>query len=213
MVGALLYRLLPRYSRHMPKSILETWADKVNGSGVPVPIVRQETNYTCGPAVMVAVLRYFGVPAIEHQLATEAGTTEDGTSFEAIVEVLRSHGMDVTARDDLSIGEIRRLLSVGQAVIIALQAWDDPRPIGGYSGEWNSGHYVVPVAVNNDSILFEDPAIAARRTYLTHDEFLSRWHSIDSDGVYGQGYGLVVTHNVPILHSELKTLPPAVRMG
>lgn len=197
-----------------PKSDLETWAGKVQGSGVPVPVVQQETNYTCGPAIAAAVLRYFGTIATESQLADEAGTGPDGTSFEAMADVFRKHGMNVSVRADLTPKEIKRLLQRGYLVVLALQAWNEiVPPLGGYTGEWDSGHYVVPVAVDSDSILFQDPAVAGRRAYLTHAEFLSRWHSFDANGVYDQGYGLVVIGKGPVLWKELRKLPPPVRMG
>ena len=193
---------------------LAAWAGKVSGSGVPVPIVRQELPYTCGPAIMASVLAYFGVVSNEKDLAEEAGTTPDGTSFDTVARVLRSHGMEAKFRDDLDPKEIKRLLRYGYLVVIALQAWDeDVPPFGGYTGEWDSGHYVVPVAVDERSILFQDPAVAGRRAYLTHQEFLSRWHSEDGDGVYDRGYGLVVKGHGPVLWREFRKLPPPVRMG
>lgn len=163
---------------------------------------------------MAAVLRYFGVVADEKELTNEAGTTEDGTSFVTVAETLRDHGMTVAFRDDLDVKEIKRLLRFGYLVVIALQAWnEDVPPLGGYVGEWNSGHYVVPVAVDDASILFQDPAVAGRRSYLTHKEFLTRWHSADSNGAYDRGYGLVVIGRGPVLWREMRKLPPPVRMG
>ena len=201
----------------MADTDLATWARKATGdgaSGVPVASVRQETPYTCGPAVLVAVLRYFGEVFNESVLATEADTTTDGTSFDAMERVLKNHGMSTERRTDLTPETIRKLLSQGALVVIALQAWEDPLPpLGGYINEWNAGHYVVPVAVDSDTVLFEDPAVAGRRAFLTIQEFMTRWHTVDGEGKYQPGFGIVVRGNGPLVWRKYTKMKPPVRMG
>lgn len=41
---------------------------------INVPDVFQSTSYTCGPASLKAVLRYFGLPVRESEIAQKAGT-------------------------------------------------------------------------------------------------------------------------------------------
>jgi predicted double-glycine peptidase len=198
-------------------SDLATWASKEIGSrqGIPVPDIRQKTTYTCGPAVASAVLRYFGIEIPEERLAEEAQTIEDvGTNVEDMVRVLLAHGVAVNERSDLTLPEMATLLESGSLVIVALQAWDkDAPPEGDYEGEWDSGHYVIPVEIGEDEILFEDPAVAGRRAYLSTDEFLSRWHTMDSDGLYPAGFGLVVSGESLDTSESSKSFPLPIPMG
>ena len=196
---------------------LATWASRASGdgaSGVPVPSVLQQRPYTCGPAVLVAVLRYFGRAVDEPRIAAEAGSTPDGTSFDGMEQALRARGLTTERRDDLTPESIKQLLKQGALVVVALQAWrDELPPLGGYANEWDEGHYVVPVAVDDDAVLFEDPAVAGRRAFLTRGEFARRWHDVDAGGVYQAGFGLVVRGKGPVLWRKLSRLPPPVRMG
>jgi predicted double-glycine peptidase len=204
-----------RYSVSM-SSDLALWASKAIGStrGVPVPDVRQQTTYTCGPAVVSAVLRYFGINVPEEQLAEEAHTIEAvGTNVEDMVRVLLAHGVAVDERSDLTLPEMASLIESGSLVIVALQAWKDAPPEGGYEEEWDSGHYVIPVEIGKDEILFEDPAVAGRRAYLSTDEFLSRWHTMDSDGLYPAGFGLVVSGESLDTIESVKSFPLPIPMG
>jgi hypothetical protein len=194
---------------------LRAWADRVVGDAA-VPDVRQQTDYTCGPSVLAAVLRYFGRAVPEVTLAAEAGTTpEDGTMFDAMARVLRAHGLTVEPSSTLDPATIKRLLADGALVVIALQAWDpELPPLGGYAAEWNSGHYVVPVAVDDEAVLFEDPAVAGRRAFLTFEEFGQRWHDVDAGGVYPRGFGLIVRGTGPVVwRRRVGRLAPPVRMG
>ena len=193
---------------------LIAWASKASGNGVPLDSVRQQTPYTCGPAVLVAVLRYFGKGADERSIAEEADSNPNGTTFDAMERVLKHHGLTIERRDDLDAQSIKGLLAQGALVVVALQAWRDPLPpAGGYAGEWNEGHYVAPVAVDDEVVLFEDPAVAGRRSYLTSNEFAVRWHSSDSDGTYLPGFGLVVHSTAPVVWGKLAKLKNPVRMG
>lgn len=42
------------------------------------------TSYTCGPAALVTILRYYGVYTTESEIAKLAGTDSSGTSFEGL---------------------------------------------------------------------------------------------------------------------------------
>ena len=64
-------------------------------------------------------------------------------------------------------------------VIVLVQAW-----AGRYTTlkDWREdnedGHYAIVVGYNGYAIVFEDPA-SLRKTWMTEEEFNSRWHDVD----------------------------------
>lgn len=194
---------------------LSIWASLETGNELAVPNIRQETDYTCGPSALQAVLTYFGHDINETELVRECGTTPlEGTPISTMIEVLRNHGMTVITRSDLTPEKIADILQSGSLVIIALQAWsEDNPPANGYSERWDSGHYVIPIEVTKDAILFADSAIGGRRSYLTIPEFMSRWHSEDFQHMYQEGFGIIISGYGPIRFQKNELLPPPIEMG
>jgi predicted double-glycine peptidase len=65
-------------------------------------------------------------------------------------------------------------------VIVLIQAWADREmTIEDWKSDNDDGHYVVVIGYQDNIIVFEDPS-SFRKTWLTEDEFLARWHDIDS---------------------------------
>jgi ABC-type enterochelin transport system substrate-binding protein len=84
-------------------TVLEAQGDDVAGAlphNVTVDsegVVLQTRNYTCGPAALATVLQRLGVNTIEDELASLAGTTEDGTTMQGLLEASRAKGVNATA--------------------------------------------------------------------------------------------------------------------
>jgi len=168
--------------------------------------VRQETNYTCGPAALKAALAWYGHEADEASLADRMDTTEkDGTTIENMVLVARSYGLDAQAHEYLTVDDIVDIIERGDVVIVVLQAWHAPEP-STYEDRWTDGHYVIPVAVDGDRIEFEDPAVSGQRAMLSTDELLKRWHSID-EGTTLHRAGIVLHGLATALASPLLGTP------
>lgn len=113
---------------------------------------QQTTNYTCGPAVVMSLLKYYGVlnqsqmnHATEMRIANEMGSTfQDGTSQLNMVKWLENHGFKVSYGQGVTIDMLIENLNNGIPTIIT---WND----------W-SGHSILVVGYqvdsNNDDILF-----------------------------------------------------------
>lgn len=93
-------------------TVLEAQGDDVTGAlthNVTVDsegVVLQTRNYTCGPAALVTVLQRLGVNTTEDELAGLAGTTEDGTTMQGLLEASRAKGVNATGMK-LNISELR----------------------------------------------------------------------------------------------------------
>jgi predicted double-glycine peptidase len=159
-------------------------APRARGPSLPhdalaVPLVRQATHYSCGAAALLAVLYYWrAFDGNESALYGPLDTTEkDGTEPDAIERVARAHGLDANYRTGVTIADLRAGLAAGQTVIVDLQAWSDrPRP---WNDDWDDGHYVVAVAVDQRYLYAMDPSADAGYDYLPLDELLRRWHDVD----------------------------------
>jgi ABC-type bacteriocin/lantibiotic exporter with double-glycine peptidase domain len=44
--------------------------------------------------------------------------------------------------------------------------------------DYDDGHYAIVIGYHGNIIIFEDPS-SIRRTWLTEEEFLARWHDVD----------------------------------
>ncbi len=158
-----------------------------------IPAVVQATNYTCGPAALLAALRYLGVGnrVTEKSLAREMGTTDaEGTSAAAMLEAAGRRWSSVDWFTGMTIGNLQSHVDDGDVVILDLQAWSDEARPEGYLPATLDGHYVVATAVTgrawSDKVVFMDPSSRVRVS-LPVRELHYRWYEVDSAGIYYGG--------------------------
>lgn len=141
-----------------------------------VPDVRQGTPYSCGAAVLQAVLNYWGKDLREDELVSMLNTTmEGGTSPHSIVSVSRGLNFTAEVRTDLTITDLEGIVNAGIPVIVGLAERHDapgmpPRPPGPAEG-----HYMVVIGLDGENVYLEDPAMLGTRGMVPRDEFLTRW--------------------------------------
>lgn len=144
-----------------------------------VPLVRQATHYSCGAAALLAVLYYWrAFDGGEAELYGPLDVTEkDGTEPDAIERVARAHGLVAAYRTGATVADLRTALAAGETVIVNLQAWRDRAR--GWDDDWDDGHYVVLVALDDRFLYAMDPSADAGYDYLPLDELPHRWHDVD----------------------------------
>lgn len=149
---------------------------------LPVPPVRQAASHTCGAAALLSVLFYWQVhDGNEGGLYEKLQTTEkDGTAPESIVAAARHFGLKARARGGMSLEDLRAALRARETVILALQAWRDESKAGRpWRDEWEDGHYVVLVGMDESHAYFMDPAVPAGYAYMPLGELEERWHDYE----------------------------------
>jgi predicted double-glycine peptidase len=147
-----------------------------------VPAVRQATDYSCGPAALLAVLRYWrAFGGGERDLYAPLHTSvKDGTEPWALEAYARERGLTAQYRVGATVDELRRALAAGQTVILDLQAWrDDDRA---WSTDWDDGHYVVLIAMDARRLYVMDPSADSGYAWLELDDFVTRWHDYVKEG-------------------------------
>jgi ABC-type bacteriocin/lantibiotic exporter with double-glycine peptidase domain len=157
------------------------------------PELRQVYSYDCGATALQAVLIYYGFDVREDKLMELAKTNKDGSSPENILKVFKHFKLKAKLIRRMSLAELKRYLDQGRPVIIALQAWSGQKK--DYAQSWIDGHYVVAIGYDHQKIYFEDPS-SVNRTYLSHQELLTRWHDCDANGKKYYNLGIVALGNI-----------------
>jgi hypothetical protein len=128
----------------------------------------------------MAALVYFGVfDDAESRLDAELhATPEQGVDPQRIAAEARAFGLWAEIRTGLTLGDVAEELARGSLVIVALQAWP-AQPAADPAMEWEDGHYVVLVGLDDERVYAMDPSVRTGYAYLSRDSFLRRWHDYD----------------------------------
>lgn len=130
-----------------------------------IPFYKQDTTYTCGPAVLKMVFSLLGKFKSEEKLAKEAKTTRnDGTNHEGMIDAALQEKFYCYVNEGSSLDEVKYFINRGFPVVV-----DYTEP----SGE--EGHYAVVSGHQNGHVMLNDPW-NGKNFKLTDKEFTSRWH-------------------------------------
>ncbi|MBI5240820.1 MAG: C39 family peptidase [Elusimicrobia bacterium] len=166
------------------------WAGSLAGPALPsdhlrVPLMPQSTNYSCGAAAMMAILHYWKVSdGNESSLYPLLGTTpEEGTHPAKLVAGARHHGLRAELREGLGLPDLEAALKRRETVILDIQAWqeNDPTPED-WTDNWEDGHYVVLVGMDQDYLYVMDPSTHLSYGYIPRAELPGRWHDYENEG-------------------------------
>jgi hypothetical protein len=154
-----------------------------------VPLVRQETNFSCGPAALLAILRYWGVDdgIGEEDLYADLGTTAaDGTELGNLADGAEERGLDTAvSASACSLEDLESALLAGGTAILNIQAHGS----GDYAGR-DDGHYVVLIGMDDENVYVMDPSQGYG--YLSREALLDRWKDVAGDGEVPVDCGSVV---------------------
>lgn len=174
------------------------WADgpvlrRLDVPAIPYAVRRQASDFSCGASSLKCVFERFGVPVgCEESLWGPLGTNSDyGTAILSLMQMAQAQGFRGRLSLETPLGELKRAIEAGAAVIVSYQAWrpdeDREKP---WASLWESGHYSVVVAVDDENVYLMDPYlpwVSGRWTYgyIPIPEFLERWRdrmTVDYDG-------------------------------
>lgn len=146
-----------------------------------VPDVRQSTNYSCGASALQAVLSYWGGEDLrEDVLMKKLNITNEGASPEDIIRVAQDMGFEAEFEENITLADLEESIKAGIPVIIVGQAWRDNETTP-WDNDWDDGHYMVVIGLDERNVYLEDPSILGSRGYIPRQEFLQRWHDSRSD--------------------------------
>lgn len=137
------------------------------------PSSRQKRAYSCGPASLKIVAKYFGVSHSETTLERLCKTSKaTGTSGENLLRGARAIGLDGHIIDNASFQTIATWLKRGVPPIVNWFSPGQNRPA--HKSEMADGHYSVVAGLSPTHITLEDPELGAKR-HIPRREFLRVW--------------------------------------
>jgi len=168
---------------------------------IDFPEVRQSKNYTCGVSALQAILYFYGISYREDELESLLHVTEtNGTEVNAVVNFCRQLGFHVTTKSNMTISQLQDYIKHDRPVLVVYQAWGSSG--NDYQNVWSEGHYSVIIGFDGNKIIFEDPSLIGKG-YLTINNFLHRWHDIDSHGRQYNGFGIIIDGKKVKYHSDI----------
>lgn len=146
---------------------------------IDLPIGRQTFDFDCGVKALQIVMAYYGVDVREDELMKDLKVSKKGVSVQNMISVAGQKGFQVEAKSGFTLETLKRYLDEKHPVIVLVQAWAERfMTLEDWKRNNENGHYVVVIGYEGSILVFEDPA-SFRRTWLTEEEFLARWHDID----------------------------------
>jgi predicted double-glycine peptidase len=146
---------------------------------IDLPTGRQTFDFDCGAKALQLVFTYYGIDVREDELMKELKTDERGTCVANIIAAAKRRGFEIIAKRDISLETVKKFVDQKNPVIVLVQAWADRyMTLEDWKRDYDHGHYVIVIGYSDNIIVFEDPG-SIRRTWLTEEEFLARWHDID----------------------------------
>lgn len=182
-----------------------------------VPLIGQVRSYSCGPAALLGVLRYYQMfSGPESALYKPLGTHPDeGTLPEALAQTARSFGLLATVEQPMTLDGLRTALAEKKTVILELQAWaGSATRTRRWSKIWDDGHYVVLIGMDDYYLYFMDPSTGDAYTYLPIRELAARWHDVNgirTDPKLHRDYQLGIVISRPAEVAVPRVIPKPVK--
>lgn len=146
-----------------------------------IPFFRQKTEYTCGPATLEMVFRFFGLKLKEKSIARIARTSKkEGTNHSGLIEAVRKEGFYCFVHEYAHLSDIQRFLEEGLPVIVH---YTEPGS--------EIGHYAVVVGLTGKEVVMNDPW-DGRGFRLKKEKFVERWTKVSTD-YHAHGWLMVIS--------------------
>lgn len=168
---------------------------------IPLPLVAQSTDYTCGPAAVLSILGYYEDRPLEADLACELHTNpEIGTFHEDMVRFFQSKGYSTVVKERMTLPELKGFLDRGVPVLCLIQAWDE---VENYEHHWAIGHYVIAIGYDASRLYFMDPWLLGHYGYIPTEQFVHRWHQLTRDKVNLHQWGMAIMKDKPAYNPKV----------
>jgi len=146
---------------------------------IDLPIGRQTFDFDCGAKALQIVMAYYGIDVREDELLGELKCDAGGVPVQNMISVAEKRGFNVVAKCGVSLERVKQYVDENHPVIVLAQAWAERyMTLEDWKEDNDDGHYVIVIGHHGYVIVFEDPA-SFRRTWMTEEEFVVRWHDVD----------------------------------
>jgi predicted double-glycine peptidase len=130
-----------------------------------VSFFKQETEWTCGPAVWRMILNSMGHKRTENELVNILkSNSSTGTSYSRFKKIAECYKMDYIEGSGKGTESIKTLIESGYTVIVCY-----------YIPEEREDHYSIVKRIDSKFIYFIDPWYGPQHRYRLN-QFLKVWH-------------------------------------
>ena len=131
----------------------------------PLAIDYQNNGYNCGPTALSMAFQMVAKWVSEPTLASQAGTTRDGTGPAQLISVARTYNFNLNVINR-NITAVKNSIESGAPVIAHIHtAYSGGKSCLGYSGSY--GHWVLIYGVEGNYYLVADPTKGFKKCYST----------------------------------------------
>lgn len=150
------------------------------------------------------------------------GTGSDvGTWPENIARGVRELGLQAEVREHMTLDEVARFTADGSPMIALGQVWRSQKSGVSAEEDWDDGHYITVLAVDEEFVCFQDPYLSMGKVLVTRDNFVRSWHQIMGGRASGnrplEQLGILIRGEAPRAPVAKATIDPRTldyaRMG
>lgn len=148
--------------------------------------LKQETEYSCGAACVLSILKSIGIDSNESLIRQELQSNPKyGTSIEAINDffIIRRFNTHIYK---MNFYDLKESLLKNDFIILLIQYYE---PKKNKKNIWSDGHYCILTNIIGDNIFLYDP-YRGREICLKYDMLKDIWHDLN----YGKIYNNIGIH-------------------
>jgi hypothetical protein len=95
------------------------------------------------------------------------------------VQGARALGFEAEAKENLTLDEVAQFTANGAPMIALGQFWRSQRNSAAtVEDDWENGHYIVVLGVDEESVYFQDPYIRMSKAFVPRGRFETHWHQV-----------------------------------
>lgn len=141
--------------------------------------LRQKQKYTCGPAVLATIFKFYGKEIPEEDLVQQGNiNSKDGTDYDQMEYLAKQNGFKFYHKLNASVRDIEKYLKLNMPVIVNYQ-------------DWGGGHYSVIHGYDDHFFYVADPSNSndseseyAEPKKISRKKFLKNWFDSNEKGNY-----------------------------
>ena len=146
---------------------------------IDIPGGRQTFDFDCGAKALQLVMAYYGIDIREDELIKELEIDRYGVPMKNMISAAEKRGFQVVTKCGFTLEAVKQYVDENCPAIVLVQAWAERYiTLDEWKEDNDDGHYAIVVGYHGYAIVFEDPA-SFRKTWMTEEEFIARWHDID----------------------------------
>ncbi len=197
--------------------------------------VRQEVTWACGAMAAMACGLLWGVgPKTKRGWIDALGSNEnDGTPPEAIISYLTSLGLQIEARDNMTLDDLEANWRKGWPVIVCGQDYVSVNALLA-NAEWEFGHWLVYIggpafgyiwfqdsAADNalgrpggtiDDVTCDSGTVSAPgKVMIAVDDWMRLWHDKSGDGTKLVRYGIAIGPRIEGVQVSIKSVTKGIK--